>query len=66
MIEYIDLPKFHKEVLILGTNHSLNYSSLQTMQYIKLFKPDTCVLELCHTRLNEIYTFYEQLQEKTV
>lgn len=58
-LELVQMKNRNREVLLLGTNHNLNYSHFLTLNYLKRFKPESIVVEICKERVAELYQNYE-------
>jgi hypothetical protein len=70
---FIELPAFYKKVALVGTYHRSELSSLQCLQLIEAFKPDSILIETDYLRyellkktltFNESISFLSDLQSK--
>ena len=65
-IEFIDMKSVDREVLLLGTSHSLDYSRFQVLRHLKQNDPASIVIEQCYSRIEGIFKRYEEMSESEI
>lgn len=57
---FFDLPDFNKKIAVLGTYHRSELSSLQCLQVIRTFNPETIVIETEYLKFEHLRKTFDQ------